>query len=142
VTGPSISWQLDWFGNVDVIWEDESFERYFTAFARFSRLILHDRRATGLSSRNVPAPSLETRVADLRCALDAAGVTRPVLGGIREGASPNAMLAATEPDRVRSLIWEVPRVPGRGANTSSRACPTAGACIASRPERLLRGRAR
>jgi class 3 adenylate cyclase len=107
--GPiDLVWQLDWFGNVDVIWEDESFERYFTAFARFSRLILHDRRATGLSTRNVPVPSLETRVADLRCVLDAVGATRPVLGGLREGASPNALLAATEPDLVRSLIWEVP----------------------------------
>ena len=107
--GPiDLVWQLDWFGNIDVIWEDQHSERYFRAFTRFSRLILHDRRATGLSSRNVPVPSLETRVADLRCVLDAAGATRPVLGGMREGATANALLAATEPDRVRSLVWEVP----------------------------------
>jgi class 3 adenylate cyclase len=107
--GPiDLVWQLDWFGNVDVIWEEKTFHDLFTAMARFSRLILHDRRGTGLSSRNVPAPSLETRVADLRCVLDAVGATRPVLGGSREGASPNALLAATEPDSVRSLIWYAP----------------------------------
>lgn len=107
--GPiDLVWQLDWFANVDVIWEERTFEEFFTALARFSRLILHDRRGTGLSSRNVPAPSLETRVADLRGVLDAVGATRPVLGGSREGASPNALLAATEPDRVRSLIWYAP----------------------------------
>ena len=107
--GPiDLVWQLDWFGNVDMIWEERTFGGFFTAVARFARLILHDRRGTGLSSRNVPAPSLETRVADLRCVLDAVGATRPILGGTREGASPNALLAATEPDRVRSLIWHAP----------------------------------
>ena len=107
--GPiDLVWQLDWFGNVDVIWEERTFDDLFTAMARFSRLILHDRRGTGLSSRNVPAPSLETRVADLRCVLDAVGATRPVLGGMREGAAPNALLAATEPESVRSLVWYAP----------------------------------
>jgi class 3 adenylate cyclase len=107
--GPlDLVWQFDWFGNVDVIWEDERFAVFFDAAARFSRLILHDRRATGLSSRNVPVPSLETRVADLRCVLDTIGATRPVLAGTREGGSPNALLAATEPDMVRSLIWHAP----------------------------------
>jgi len=107
--GPiDLVWQFDWLGNVDLVWEERTFGPFFTATARFSRLILHDRRGTGLSSRNVPAPSLETRVADLRCVLDAVGATRPILGGIREGASPNALLAATEPDRVRSLIWHAP----------------------------------
>jgi class 3 adenylate cyclase len=107
--GPiDLVWQLDWFGNVDVIWEERTFGGFFRAVTRFSRLILHDRRGTGLSSRNVPAPSLETRVADLRRVLDDVGATRPVLGGTREGASPNALLAATDPDRVRSFIWHAP----------------------------------
>ena len=107
--GPlDLVWQFDWFGNVDVIWEDSPLGDFLTAAARFSRVILHDRRGTGLSSRNVPVPALETRIADLRCVLDAVGATRPVLAGSREGASPNALLAATEPDRVRSLIWHAP----------------------------------
>jgi class 3 adenylate cyclase len=107
--GPiDVAFQLDWFGNVDVIWEEPGFRKFFTAVSRFSRLILHDRRATGLSSRNVAIPNLETRVADLVCVLDAVGSTRTVLGGTREGGSPNALLAATDPDRVRSLVWYTP----------------------------------
>jgi class 3 adenylate cyclase/pimeloyl-ACP methyl ester carboxylesterase len=107
--GPvDIVWQLDWFGNVDVIWEDPFHGTEFAAFARFSRLIVHDRRGTGLSSRNVPPPNLETRVSDLLCVLDAVGSTRPVLFGGRESGSPNALLAATDPDRVRSMVWYAP----------------------------------
>lgn len=107
--GPlDIVWQLDWFGNVDVIWEDPNHRAEFTAASRFSRLILHDRRGTGLSSRNVPPPSLETRVSDLLCVLDAVGSSRPVLFGGRESGSPNALLAATDPDRVRSMVWYAP----------------------------------
>jgi pimeloyl-ACP methyl ester carboxylesterase len=109
--GPiDVAFQLDWFGNVDVIWEAPLFGRLFTALSRFSRLILHDRRATGLSSRNVPVPNLETRVADLVSVLDAVGSDRPVLCGGREGGSPNALLAATDPERVRSLVWFSPCV--------------------------------
>jgi pimeloyl-ACP methyl ester carboxylesterase len=101
--GPiDVAFQLDWFGNVDVIWEAPLFGRLFTALSRSSRLILHDRRATGLSSRNVPVPNLETRVADLVRVLDAVGSDRPVLCGAREGGSPNALLAATDPERIRS----------------------------------------
>jgi class 3 adenylate cyclase/pimeloyl-ACP methyl ester carboxylesterase len=103
-----IVWQLDWFGNVDVFWEDPFHGTEFAAFARFSRLIVHDRRGTGLSSRNVPPPNLETRVSDLLCVLDAVGSTRPVLFGGRESGSPNALLAATDPDRVRSMVWYAP----------------------------------
>ena len=107
--GPiDISWQVDWFGNVDIVWEDADTDRWFSAISRFSRLILHDRRATGLSSRNVPVPNLETRVADLIAVMDAAGASRPVLGGQREGGSPNAMLAATQPDRAQSMVWYAP----------------------------------
>jgi class 3 adenylate cyclase/pimeloyl-ACP methyl ester carboxylesterase len=73
-----------------------------------SRLILHDRRATGLSSRNVAVPNLETRVTDLQLVLDAAVATRPVLAGFREGGSPNLIFAATYPERVRSLVWYAP----------------------------------
>ena len=47
-------WQFDLFGNLDVMWELPMWETFFRALAGFSRVILHDRRGTGLSSRNVP----------------------------------------------------------------------------------------
>ena len=107
--GPvDLAWQFDWFGNVDVIWENEEFRTFFSGLGRSVRLILHDRRATGLSSRNVAVPNLETRVADLLCVLDTVGSSRPIVGGEREGGSVAALLAATNPERVRSLVWYSP----------------------------------
>lgn len=76
--------------------------------AAFARVILHDRRATGLSTRSVPAPNLETRSADLRVVLDAAGSEWPVIGGWHKGLSPAILLAASDPDRVRALVWDDP----------------------------------
>ena len=107
--GPiDLLWQLDWFGNVDVVWEEPTFRRLFEGLASFTRLILHDRRATGLSSRDVDVPNLETRVGDVVAVLDAVGAERPVLGGVREGGAANVLLAATMPARVRSLVWYAP----------------------------------
>ena len=81
---------------------------WFRGLASFSRLILHDRRATGASSRNVEVPNLETRMSDLQAVLDDVGAERPVLGGQLEGGSVNVLFAATMPERVRSLVWWYP----------------------------------
>ena len=105
--GPiDLVWQFDFFGNVDVdVGRAGARSTWLRDLASFSRLILHDRRGTGLSSRNVALPNLETRVDDLRLVLDAAGVEQAVLGGAMEGGAPNALFAAAEPERVRSLVW-------------------------------------
>jgi hypothetical protein len=66
-------WHIGWPGNLDVEWEVPSSARWMGGLASFSRLILHDHRGVGLSSRNVAVPNLETRVADLRVVLDAIG---------------------------------------------------------------------
>jgi class 3 adenylate cyclase len=107
--GPiDIVWQFDWLGNVDTIWEYQPSAEWFRGLASFSRLILHDRRGTGASSRNVDLPNLETRVADLHVVLDAVGSDRPVLGGALEGGAPNILFAATFPERTHSLFWWYP----------------------------------
>jgi class 3 adenylate cyclase len=107
--GPiDIVWQFEWMGNVDTIWEYRPFAEWFRGLASFSRLILHDRRGTGASSRYVEPADLETRVADLRVVLDAVGSERPVLGGEMEGGAPNVLFAASDPERVHSLFWWYP----------------------------------
>ncbi len=107
--GPvDIAWQIDFFGHLDTVWGGSYDTIWFEGLASFARLILHDRRATGLSSRNVPVPNLETRVADLRAVLDAVGSGSVVLGGWHESLAPCLLLAATEPHRVRALVWEDP----------------------------------
>jgi len=107
--GPiDLVWQLDWFGDIDLMWEDVDDAYFYTELATFARVIFHDRRGTGLSSRNVRPPNLETRVADLLTVLDEVGAERPVVAGILEGGAPNALMAATHPDRVTSMVWIEP----------------------------------
>ena len=98
----------DIYSNVDVIWQVPKWAAWFHGLAGFSRLILHDRRGTGASSRNVAPPNLETRVADSLAVLDAVGSERPVLGGELEGGAANVLFAATMPERVHSLFWWYP----------------------------------
>jgi len=74
------------------------------ALARLGRVILFDKRGTGLSDRSGFALSLQARVADLRAVLDAAGSRRAVLVGISEGGPQCLAAAATEPERTRGLV--------------------------------------
>jgi class 3 adenylate cyclase len=107
--GPiDVVWQLDWPGNIDIEQEALLLQIWFEELASFSRLILHDRRGVGLSSRNVPLPNLETRISDLLMVLDAVGSEHPVLTGVFESGAPNALLAATRPERVQSMAWVEP----------------------------------
>jgi class 3 adenylate cyclase/pimeloyl-ACP methyl ester carboxylesterase len=109
--GPvDLVWQFDWLGNLDMVWEEPNFAALLGGLASFSRLILHDRRATGLSSRNVPVPDLETRASDMVAVLETIGAERPILGGEREGGAPNILLAASQPERIRSVVWYAPSV--------------------------------
>jgi class 3 adenylate cyclase len=106
--GPDLAWQLDFQNNVEDGWEDPIGAAWYPALARFSRLIMHDRRGVGLSSRNVPPPNLETRVADLEVVLDVTGADRVALGGSFESGAPNVVFAAAHPERVRSIVWIEP----------------------------------
>jgi class 3 adenylate cyclase len=91
--------------NVEVVWEHPLVSTFLSKLASMGRLILHDRRGTGLSDRATTLPDLETRAADLVAALDAAGSKRTVLMGGGEGGAPPALLAATRPERVSALVW-------------------------------------
>ena len=107
--GPvDIVWQPEKNSNVDIVWQIPNWSAWFLGLAGFSRLILHDRRGTGASSRNVKPPNLETRVSDCLAVMDAVGSDRPVLGGESEGGAANVLLAATMPERVHSLFWWYP----------------------------------
>ena len=100
--------QLDWPGNIDFARELPIDAAFYDELATFARVILHDRRGVGLSSRNVAVPNLETRVADTLSVLDAVRSNHPVLVGLNESGSPNLLLAATRPERVHSLVWVDP----------------------------------
>ena len=107
--GPlDLVWEPNFFADVDLHWETPDLGPWLRELSTIGRLISHDPRGIGLSSRNVPPPNLETRMADLRVVLDTIGCDRPVLAGIGNGGAAMMLLAATEPERVRSLIWLSP----------------------------------
>ncbi|TIT03074.1 alpha/beta fold hydrolase [Mesorhizobium sp.] len=92
--------------NLDLHWEDEGYSRLLKRLAAFSRLILFDKRGTGLSDRvdTRHLPSLETRMDDVRAVMDAAGSGRAALLGASEGAPMAMLFAATYPERTRALV--------------------------------------
>jgi pimeloyl-ACP methyl ester carboxylesterase/class 3 adenylate cyclase len=90
--------------NVEYGWEEPGLASFYRRLASFSRLILFDKRGTGLSDRVTGIPTLETRMDDVRAILDAVGSTRAAVIGYSEGASMSALFAATYPERTAALI--------------------------------------
>jgi pimeloyl-ACP methyl ester carboxylesterase/DNA-binding CsgD family transcriptional regulator len=92
--------------NLEVHWEDPGYTHLLQRLAAFTRLILLDKRGTGLSDRVDPdhLPSLETRMDDVRAVMDAAGSGRAALLGASEGAPMSILFAATYPERTRALV--------------------------------------
>jgi class 3 adenylate cyclase len=102
--------------NVEQVWEWPQVARFARRLASFSRLILFDRRGTGLSDHIVPQSpglALEAQMDDIRAVMDAAGSERATLFGFEEGFALCAMFAATAPDRVSALIGQSPAGLGR-----------------------------
>jgi len=96
-------------GNVDLIWDEPDWGPFMIAFTEFARLIVHDRRGSGASTRNVPPPNLETRAADLLAVLDEVGSDAPVLCAAASTGAMHALFAATYPARTCGLVWNYPR---------------------------------
>jgi len=95
---------MGWVSHLDWFWEEPRFARFLTRLASFSRLILFDKRGTGLSDRAVGLPTLDERIDDVRAVMDAVGSKRATLLGISEGGSMCSLFAATHPHRTTALI--------------------------------------
>lgn len=107
--GPvTLFWSEDAFALVDSWWESPPERAWHEGLAGSARIVMHDRRGIGLSSRDVAPGNLEVQVADILTVLDAVGVEQCALGGILESGAPNALLAATYPERVSALVWMMP----------------------------------
>jgi pimeloyl-ACP methyl ester carboxylesterase/plasmid stabilization system protein ParE len=90
--------------HLELQWESPPFARFFERISSFSRLIIFDKRGTGLSDPVTEAPTLEQRIDDVRAVMDAAGSERAALFGISEGGPMSVLFAATHPDRVTALV--------------------------------------
>jgi pimeloyl-ACP methyl ester carboxylesterase len=93
-----------WMSHVDLMWGDPGWVTFVSQLASFARVILYDKRGTGLSDPIDAIPTLEDRVDDLRAVLDAAGSDRTAIFGFSEGGPIGILLAATYPERVRALV--------------------------------------
>jgi pimeloyl-ACP methyl ester carboxylesterase len=112
----SIAYQVTGDGPFDIVFVPAfvshlDFERSLPEFgaalnrlASFSRLIRFDKRGTGMSDRVGGAPTLETRMDDVRAVMDAVGSRRAAFFGVSEGAAMSILFAATYPERTAALV--------------------------------------
>jgi class 3 adenylate cyclase/pimeloyl-ACP methyl ester carboxylesterase len=126
--GASIAYQVVGDGETDLVyvpdfvsnlvwgWESPLWRGFYDRLARSFRLILFDKRGTGLSDLGGQFPALETRMEDVRAVLDAVGSSTTVLFGSHDGCSMAALYAATYPERTQALVLfhpmtEAPELP-------------------------------
>ena len=97
---------MGWVSHLDYYWEEPLFARFLRRLASFSRLILFDKRGTGLSDRVAlhELPTLEQRMDDVRAVMDAVGSERAALMGVSEGGPMCLLFAATYPERTAALV--------------------------------------
>lgn len=93
-----------WVSNIEIAWEEPRHAYFLRRLASFSRLILFDRRGTGLSDRGADLASLDERMDDVRAVMDAVGTQRAALFGYRGGGPMCLLFAATHPERTSELV--------------------------------------
>ena len=105
--GPvDIVFVMGWVSHLEYFWKHHLFASFLEKLASFSRLVLFDKRGTGLSDR-VPLnelPTLEQRMEDVHVVMNAVGSKRAVLVGVSEGGPMCSLFAATYPDRTAGLV--------------------------------------
>lgn len=97
---------MGWISHLEYFWKEPQFAAFLNRLASFSRLILFDKRGTGLSDR-VPVhelPTLEQRMDDVRAVMEAVGSERAVLVGVSEGGPMCSLFAATYPEKTTALV--------------------------------------
>ena len=91
--------------HLDLMW-DLPIAKQFEERGKYARVVMFDKRGTGLSDRSMGLGSVEDRMDDIRAVMDAAGLERAALHGISEGGPMAIMFAATYPERVTALVLQ------------------------------------
>jgi class 3 adenylate cyclase len=92
--------------HVELAWRVPAYADFLNRLASFSRFIFLDKRGTGMSDPVQGAPTLETRMDDVRAVMDAAGSSRAAIMGVSEGTPMSILFAATHPERVSALVLQ------------------------------------
>ncbi len=90
--------------NVEAIWQSPNRSAFFRRLASFCRVILFDKRGTGMSDRGSQIFTLEQRMHDVQTILNEVGSERAALFGISEGGPMSLLYAATYPERTSALV--------------------------------------
>ncbi|MGE0460493.1 MAG: alpha/beta fold hydrolase [Vicinamibacterales bacterium] len=103
---PDLVFVMGWVSHLEYFWNEPSFARFLERLSGMARLILFDKRGTGLSDRvsEPELPTLEQRMDDVRAVMEAAGSDRAVLLGVSEGGPLCSLFAATHPAKTEALI--------------------------------------
>lgn len=104
--GPDLVYVPGWVSNVELMWDDPVLASLLRRLAGFARVILFDKRGTGMSDPvdESALPSLEDRMDDVRAVMDAVGSEKATLLGHSEGGNMSTLFAATFPERTEGLI--------------------------------------
>ena len=95
-----------WISNLDIAWNSPASANWLRRMGRFARVVIFDKRGTGLSDRGDSAPGMDERMDDIRAVMDAAGIQRAAVLGWSEGGSLAALFAASHPDRCQALVLQ------------------------------------
>lgn len=120
--GPfDLVWANSWLSHIEFSWDNPTIARFYEHLASFCRLVLFDKRGTGLSDPVTGIPTIEDRMEDIRAVMDAVGCERAALFGSSEGAATCSVFAATYPERTSALVLFSPFIVG----TADDECPWA-----------------
>jgi pimeloyl-ACP methyl ester carboxylesterase len=90
--------------NIENYWDEPEFSRWLLRMAGYARVVIFDKRGTGMSDRVGDLPGVDERMDDLRAVMDAVGMQQAALLGISEGGPLAALFAATYPQRCSALV--------------------------------------
>jgi pimeloyl-ACP methyl ester carboxylesterase/class 3 adenylate cyclase len=95
---------LPFVSNVENLWDEPELARWQLHLGSRVRIVMFDKRGTGMSDRVGALPGLDQRMDDVRAVMDAVGIEQAALFGVSEGGPLAALFAATYPDRCRALV--------------------------------------
>jgi len=95
-----------WISHLDLWWDNRETANWLRRFGRYARVVIFDKRGTGLSDRSEHAPGMDERMDDIRAVMDDAKIDTAAVLGWSEGGTLAALFAASHPERCRALVLQ------------------------------------